>query len=128
MRWLMLVACVVMCGCASSGTNPPTVKERTYEGPPLEVSAMGDEHLVVLTAPTAGWVFSLDEVRSRLGGMDVFVTVRRPNPAYLHPQAQVQQHLGTRVPQTEHIDVYARVLDYDDNGKRLIYFFAAESR
>ena len=127
MRWLMLVASVVLIGCSSSGTRPPTANDQGYDGPPLSVGQVGDEHLVVLTAPTAGWTFSLDEVRSRMGGKDVFVTVRRPNPAYLHPQAVVEQNLGTRVPLSDPIDVYARVLDYDDKGKRLVYYFATTS-
>lgn len=126
MRVMLTLATVLLIGCTSSGTRPPTANDEGYTGPPLHVAEAGEEHVVVLTAPTAGWTFSLDEVRSRMGGMDVFVTVRRPNPAYLHPQAIVEQNLGTRVPTTEDIDVYARVLDYDDEGK-LVYFYAAGS-
>lgn len=127
MRWLLVLASVVLVGCSSSGTRPPTANPRGYDGPPLSIGQVGDEHLVVLTAPTAGWTFSLDEIRPRMGGKDVFVTVRRPNPAYLHTQAEVEQNLGTRVALSDPIDVYARVLDFDDKGKTLVYYYATAS-
>lgn len=123
---MVLAALLVLEGCAS-GNRPPRAKDSGYAGPPISVEESGSQHIVVLTAPTAGWSFSLDEVRDRMGGKDVFVTVRRPNPAYLHAQAEVVQNLGTEVASNVPLEVYARVLDHDTKNGSLSYYHAAES-
>jgi len=124
---LMTVLAITLASCASGWTKPPRANDVGYTGPPLDLKVVAGEHVVVLTAPTAGWTFSLDEIRPRMGGTNAFVTIRRPNPAYLVTQAQVEQNLGTGVSTAESIDVYARLLDYDDKGKSLNYYFAVGS-
>jgi hypothetical protein len=125
---LGVLAASLLAACSASGPRPPRGNETGYSGPSISINTAAAEYVVVLKAPTAGWSFSLDEVRDRMGGKNVFVTVRRPNPAYLHAQAEVEQNLGTRVSSSESITVFARVLEYNDRGKKLVYYQAAGSK
>jgi hypothetical protein len=82
--------------------------------------------MVVLTAPTGGWAAQLDHTRRQLGGMDVFITARRPNPAFLHTQALVEHRIATSVPTTDNASLYLRIVEFNQEPESVPYRQAAE--
>jgi hypothetical protein len=101
-------------GCASS--DKVSIGPGSYEGPEIRRSVAAGKHTVVLTAPSGGWAFRLDETRPKLETTQVFVTAQRPNPAYMQAQALVQHEVTTGVATDQKISVYARVLDHDESS------------
>jgi hypothetical protein len=101
----------------SSCAGGPVVPERSslpYAGPPLSVESSAPQHRVLLSAPSGGWGLRLDQTIRRFDHTDVFITLVRPNPAYMQTQAVVSQEVGTGVdPASGPIRVYARILAHD---------------
>lgn len=85
-----------------------------YSGPPIAIDSSGREHVLVLSAPSAGWSFTLDMVRESRRRQDLYVTIRRPNPLYEYAQVVVEQRLASPVPTSQPVAVYARVLGHDE--------------
>ena len=105
---------VGIAGCASS--DKVSIGSVSYEGPEIRGSQAAGKHTVVLTAPSGGWAFRLDETRPKLEATQVFVTAQRPNPAYMQTQALVQHEVTTGVAVDQKIKVFARVLDHDESS------------
>jgi len=99
-------------GCASQPTFP-IAEHQPYAGPPVSVDSSGDEHVVVITAPTGGWQARYDGQARRFKGQRVFVTLLTPDPTQSHTQALVKHHVATPVDAQTPIDVYVRVLEFD---------------
>lgn len=79
--------------------------------PPIAVDAASTRHLIVMRVPTGGWTLSVDKDEVIPDGRRVYVTARRPDPAFMHTQAFVNLRALTDVPVTTDIEVVARVLD-----------------
>lgn len=128
---VLVLACgLAPLGCFWGGGGPREMKKegRGYDGPPIAIDstaggggegagAVGEQHMLVLTAPSAGWSFMLDTVRESYKQREVFVTVVGPNPAYSYAPGPVEQHLGTAVESRVPITVYARVLEYAEKAE-----------
>lgn len=69
-------------------------------------------HIIVVEAPSGGWLVTLDGVYEAFGRRDAYITIQRPNPLGMHTQAIVEQHVATFVPTSTPIRVLARVVDY----------------
>jgi len=125
---LLAAAAVMLSACASSnsggsGHPRPATSDQAYAGPSVAIdSATGPHHLIVLTAPSPGWVFSFDQVGP--GSGDAFVTIRRPNPALLYPQVIVEQKMDSTVDSSQPLRVYARVLDFEEKAGSQAYRLA----
>lgn len=100
-------------GC-KGGTRRPVkaAAPATYDGPPISVESSGAHHVVVLTAPSAGWAFTMDRSEPALRSTEVFLTATRPNPAFMHAQQVVPLRAGTGVDAAKPVDVYVRFLDF----------------
>ena len=103
---------VVSIGAGCDRGKVINVSTDPYQGPPLSVQTRSGQHVVVLTAPTSGWQFTLDATRQIYQRTNVFVTLVRPNPAWIFTEAQVEQEAATAVDPAQSIQVYARVLPY----------------
>ncbi|HYE63447.1 MAG TPA: hypothetical protein VD997_15755 [Phycisphaerales bacterium] len=96
-------------GCTGRPALPETTSE-PYLGPPLAIDTSGSEHMVVIQAPTPGWVATLDRVAEQHRHQGVYLTLRRPDPSFVYPQVIVEQRVATTVPTQTPVRVYARVL------------------
>lgn len=107
-------ACVLAGALAACGSSAEVLEPSpgAFAGPPLRAEILAGEHVVVATLPTPGYEFTLDGTREAFQSEDVFVTLRRPNPAVLYPQVLVDLRLSTGVPRRRSVRVYARQLDY----------------
>ena len=119
-----LAAALTGCG---GGPGQFTISSETYRGPELAIQSKPPQHVVIMQAPTPGWIFSFDASRPQFGFTDVFLTITRPNPAFVFSQAVVSQEVGTEIGVNEPIVVYARVLAHDTVPDSQAYSRAAAS-
>lgn len=96
-------------GCGGSG---PRIIRESFQGPNLTIESAGSTHKVILAAPSSGWNLTLNAVRPGFERADVFITITRPDPAYMHAQSIVMQHLDTGVANSTEIHLFARELEY----------------
>ena len=100
-------------GCGG-GKALPVVSVDPYVGPPVSLDGSGETYTVIARTPTPGWVATLDRVVEQYRRKDIYVTLRRPNPAYYYAQNQVDQQLGTSVLSADAVTLYVRILDHDE--------------
>jgi len=100
---------VALCSCAS---DKPVVSRDPFVGPPIRVESAGPNHIIALTAPSSGWGIAFDQSHLHFDYAEVFITVTRPDPALMHTQAQVIQHLDTSVATERPLEVWAKVEDF----------------
>ncbi len=102
-------------GCGG-GAPAPRITDGAYEGPPLSIDQTGRTAVVVMEAPTPGWSVTVDRSSEARDHWQAFVTIRRPNPAYMYAQMIVKQNLLTTVESRRPLRVYARVLEFADQA------------
>lgn len=109
---LCALACAIQfVGCAGRAA-PPDVSADRYAGPPVRLEADTSGHVIVVESPSGGWAITLDGVYEAFQRRDAFITIMRPNPLGMHPQAVVEQRLATFVPTSTPVRVLARVIPY----------------
>ena len=118
---LLLVAITApMSGCSVWKDRPRLRKQKismnepVHNVPPIKVELLNDAHLLIMQAPHSGWGFRIDRDERIAGGTRIFVSVRRPDPTFLYPQAIVEKKLLSDVSSDIHIEIFARVLDNDE--------------
>jgi len=84
--------------------------------PPVRLDALNAHHMLVMQAPHSGWAFAIEKDERIPDGKRLFITVRRPNPTFLYPQMIVEKNLLTDIPIETTIELYARILDYDEKS------------
>ena len=92
-------------------------QQRMQNAPLIMLEENDTHHLVVMQAPSPGWSIRLDATERTPSGKRVFVTLRRPDPAYEYPQQIVQMHVLTSVRLDSDIDVVGRMLEHDERTK-----------
>lgn len=141
MTFVSACAGAVALGGCFSGPSRPEKDSQAYSGPPITIESseavaaappaglglIGAQHILVLSAPTAGWSFTLDSVQDAYQRREVFLTIMRPNPAYPGARTAVEQRMASEVERRAPIDVYARVLDYTSNPEPSPYRYAVSS-
>jgi hypothetical protein len=119
--------CVNQIGCSHSKALPDVSKD-TYLGPPVGLDGSGQTYVVVAQSPSPGWIATLDRVADQYRHKAVFLSLRRPNPAFYYPQAQVEQRIGTGVLTPEAVKVYVRILAFDESPGGQSYTLGTESK
>lgn len=89
--------------------------------PPMTLEASGAKHLIVVRANSGGWSVHLDKEEIQPLGKRVYITVRRPDPAFIHTQALVDHRVLTDVPSSTPLEIVARVLDHGAKPNDRIY-------
>jgi hypothetical protein len=97
-------------GCISVGH--PLVLPGEFEGPALSVESGGAHHTIAMTAPSAGWTMFFDRATRHFDRTEVFITIARPDPAYLHAQGEVRQYLDSTIDSREPTVIFARVVEH----------------
>ncbi len=85
--------------------------------PPIMLDALNEHYLLIMQAPNSGWALEIDRDERIAAGMRVFVTVRRPDPTFLYPQAIVTKRLLTQIRTDSPLEIYARLLDAHETTK-----------
>lgn len=102
-------------GCVGD-TSLPELAPEPYSGPAIMLEAAADNHLIVMNAPTPGYVLLVDRIEQERGFREIFVTVRKPNPQFAYAQMMVTQRATTGVATKEPIRVYVRSLDHIESA------------
>lgn len=79
--------------------------------PPIQVQSLNAHHMLVMQAPHSGWSVAIDRDERIAIGTRLFITVRRPDPSFMYPQAIVEKNLLTDIPSSTTLEVYVRLLD-----------------
>tara|TARA_R110000782_G_scaffold12913_5_gene38279 strand:- start:28478 stop:28912 length:435 start_codon:yes stop_codon:yes gene_type:complete len=123
---MLLAACLLIpAGCRVVDKLPWRSQEMITDPkpstPPIMLDTASGRHLVVMRVPTGGWTLTIDKAEIIPDGQRVFVTARRPDPAFMHTQAFVNLRALTQVPAETKVEVVARVLDRHADPKDSIY-------
>jgi len=92
-------------------------QQRMQNAPLIMLEKNDTHHLIVMQAPSPGWSIRLDATERTPTGKRVFVTLRRPDPAYEYPQQIVQMHVLTSVRLDSKIVIVGRLLEHDEKTK-----------
>lgn len=87
------------------------------QAPPVKVDELDGRHLLVMQAPNPGWTIDLDRDERVKDTWIIYITFKRPNPAFMYPQHIVDKRLLTDIETAQPIELMARLLDYDQTGK-----------
>jgi hypothetical protein len=93
----------------------------------MGLDGSGETYVVLIRSPTPGWVPTLDRVADQYKHKAIFITLRKPNPAYFYAQEQVEQRIGTSVLSFDAVKIYARTLDFDQRAEDQPYTLAAQA-
>lgn len=111
-------AALALPGCGSSG---PEIATGMYAGPPIEVVARDGVYHLKVESPSPGWDVTFDRSVQRADERRLFVSLRRPNPAFVYAQVIVEQLVRTDVAAPEDVSAYARVLAYEQDQEGVPY-------
>jgi hypothetical protein len=119
-------AALVAPGCSLLpwGNNDVSITAPNPEVPPIrldQTGGAGGRHLVVMQVPTGGWTVTIDRAEVTPDGRRIFVTARRPDPAFMHTQAFVELRALSEVPVDTRVEVVARVLDRHQRTDSQVY-------
>ena len=117
-------------GACYTSPSMPEPEPGAYDGPAITSGALAGEHVLIASLPAPGYEFTLDGTRETFQGQDVYVSLKKPNPAILYAQVAVQLHLGSGVPVRYPARVLARVMNYgekDGPGYREALAIAADT-
>ena len=112
--WCGAIVAAAGIGAISGCSSGIKVAPEAYRGPPIGSDTENGFHMVVAELPSPGWALEIDATRESADLTDVFVTLRRPNPAAVYPQQIVTQRAVTRVDEQERLGIVARVVDYSE--------------
>ena len=116
---LALIACVLLlggCRLIHKSNSSQEMAVELEQAPPITAQTLGDRHMLVMRAPNPGWSLRLDRDQRGKDEWIVFITIRRPDPAFMYPQRIVDKRLLTEVEISDPIRVIARLLDHNENG------------
>lgn len=103
-----------MIGCSFAPPVPDDsdISTDPYAGPPLRL----DADAVVFFAPSPGWQIRVDHLLERPARQELFVTLRRPDPAFIYPTVIVEQRAAITSadgasPSVADLALFARILE-----------------
>jgi hypothetical protein len=104
------------CKVLNKDKDAGAMAERLNNAPPVRIETLGDNHMLIMQAPNPGWSYRLDRDERDRDGWVVYITIRKPDPAFMYPQRIVDKRLLTEVESDEPIRVVARLLEHGEKG------------
>ncbi len=124
----MLPALALGLASCSSPARGPIIEPGAYLGPEVTIDSTTREHIAVVNSPSGGWRCTLDQVREAYQTQRAYITLRKPNPGLYNTQAIVEQRIGTEIPRNQNVEVYARLISFDDiSPEEIPYHLATKS-
>lgn len=116
MKWFWIVgAAFLLAACSRDG---PRLAAQPYSGPPISIESAPPRHTFILAAPSAGWSLSLDRATRGFDQTDVYITIRKPDPTYMHAQVVTTHRIDSSVDASIPIRLFARTLEARDRPLR----------
>jgi len=97
------------------------IAHRLERVPPIRLDSLEGRHMLVMQAPNPGWTLRIDKDERDRDGWVLFITVREPDPAYMHPQRVVEKRLLSEIETDHPIKVMARLLGAHEIGDKNDY-------
>ncbi|MBO6512655.1 MAG: hypothetical protein JJ974_01660 [Phycisphaerales bacterium] len=94
---------------------------RMQSAPLMSVRELDGRKLLVMQAPSPGWSIRIDATDRTPEGKRVFVTIRRPDPAFQYTQQIVLMRALTSVRSGTDIEVVGRLLEHNEKTKNKGY-------
>ncbi len=94
---------------------------RMQNAPAMSVRELDGRKLLVMQAPSPGWSIRIDATDRTPEGKRVFVTIRRPDPAFQYTQQIVLMRALTSVRANTEIEVVGRLLEHNEKTKNKGY-------
>jgi len=113
----MLGGCRLVNRFTNNDIDSTVMTERLRSAPPVMGSSLEGRHMLVMRAPNPGWGFEIDRDDRDRDGWVIFLTIREPDPAYMHPQRIVNKRLLTEVEADQPVRVMTRLLHHDEKGE-----------
>ena len=120
---LAFALCLLSGGCRSGIETSGAA----FGGPPLQIAEADEWQVVRAQAPSPGWKIDFEHSRPGPAGLEVFITMRRPDPRFVYPQVVVEQVVATDVRIDEPITVFARIVEHDHSGVTGTYYFVEQT-
>ncbi len=120
---LITMPMLALSGCSVWEDRPRLRKQKVDMNvpvvgiPPIMLDTLNEHYLLMMRAPNSGWSIEIDKDERIATGMRVFITVRRPDPAFMYPQAIVNKRLLTQIRANLPLEIYARLLDAHEDTK-----------
>ncbi len=115
---LGLVSMLMLSGCIQKIWERDEDAATRLQNAPMVMLDQDDPfHMIVMQAPSPGWSLRLDATERTPNGKRVFVTIRKPDPAYVYTQQIVSMRALTRVRLDTELEVVGRLLDFDERTK-----------
>lgn len=95
--------------------------QRMQEAPAMTVEDLDSRRLLVMQAPSPGWSIRIDATDRTPEGKRVFVTIRKPDPAFQYTQQIVLMRALTSVRADSEIEVVGRLLEHNEKTKNKGY-------
>lgn len=115
---LALVMLLAIPGCIQRiWERDDNAADRMLNAPLVMLDSVDQHHLIVMQAPSPGWSVRLDATKRTPEGKRVFITIRKPDPAYEYTQQIVLMRVLTRVKLDTEIELVGRLLDFDERTK-----------
>ena len=119
---LMLIVLLSTSGCIKRiWQRDENAQERMQHAPMVTLEQSDLHHLIVMQAPSPGWSLRLDSTERTPTGKRVFITLRKPDPAYEYTQQIVMMRVLTSVRHDTEIQVVGRMLNHNEKSKGMGY-------
>lgn len=117
---MLLTALTVLGGCRlmNKDNSSEAMRVELHKAPPVRIDALDNRHMLVMQAPNPGWTIALDRDERGKDAWIAYITIKRPNPAFMYPQQIVEKRLLTDIESTEPLTIMARLLDHDQPGTK----------
>lgn len=116
----LITATALQGGCRlmNKGNSSEAMAEELKVAPPVMVDALEERHMLVMQAPNPGWTIALDRDERVKDAWIVYISIKRPNPAFMYPQRIVDKRLLTEIETSQPLNIMARLLNHDQNGTK----------
>ena len=94
---------------------------RMQNAPAMSVRELDGRKLLVMQAPSPGWSIRIDATDRTPEGKRVFVTIRKPDPAFQYTQQIVLMRALTSVRANTEIEIAGRLLEHNEKTKNKGY-------
>lgn len=94
---------------------------RMQNAPAMSVRELDGRKLLVMQAPSPGWSIRIDATDRTPEGKRVFVTIRKPDPAFQYTQQIVLMRALTSVRANTEIEIVGRLLEHNEKTKNKGY-------
>ncbi len=119
----LLLGAIPQSGCRliNKKESAEVMAQRLEHAPPIALGSLDNRHMLIMQAPNPGWSYGIDRDEREKDGWVLYITIRKPDPAFMYPQHIVEKRLLSDVDTDQPVRVMARLLDHAEKGTKHDY-------